>query len=118
MKKVSDKRYTLHSQHELTDKKQFDVVSKDSKEEILSELINYFEVVGLQYKGFDSSEIELMMLIDDGYKIQIDDETGKDKDKLIKVIHTLNQLTSMIEDTKIDNNMNEMGNHQKSLRRR
>jgi len=110
--------YTLHSQHNLTDKKQFDVVSEGDKEEILTELINYFEVIGLKYKGFDSSEIELMMLIDDDYKIQVEDETGKEKDSIEKVIHTLNTLTSMIEDTKIDNNMNEMGNHQKSLRRR
>jgi hypothetical protein len=118
VKSISDKSYTLHSQHNLTDKKQYEVVSKDSKEEILSELINYFEVVGLQYKGYDNGEIELMMLIDDNYKIQVDDETGKEKDKIEKVIKTLKTLTSMIEDTKIDNNMNEMGNHQKSLRRR
>jgi len=99
--------YTLHSQHNLTDKKQYEVVSKDSKEEILSELINYFEVVGLQYKGYDNGEIELMMLIDDNYKIQVDDETGKDKDKINKVILTLNTLTSIIEDMKIDSNMDE-----------
>ena len=118
MKSISKKSYTLHSQHNLTDKKQYEVVSEDSKEEILSELINYFEVVGLQYKGYDNGEIELMMLIDDDYEIKVEDETGRDKEKIEKVIHTLNTLTSMIEDTKIDNNMNEMGNHQKSLRRR
>jgi hypothetical protein len=90
--------YTLHSQHNLTDKKQYESVSKDDKEEMIGELINYFEVVGLQHKGFDSSEIELMMLIDDDYKIQVEDETGKEKESIEKLIHTLNTLTSMIEE--------------------
>ena len=118
MKSISNNTYKLHSQHNLTDVKEYDYVTRDDKLEMISELINYFEVVLLNYKYYDDDEIGLMMLIDDDYDIKVEDETGRDKEKIEKVIHTLNTLTSMIEDTKIDNNMNEMGNHQKSLRRR
>jgi hypothetical protein len=118
MKSISQNTYTLHSQHNLTDVKEYDYVTRDDKLEMISELINYFEVVLLNYKYYDDDEIGLMMLIDDDYGIKVEDETCRDKEKIQKVIHTLNTLTSMIEDTKIDNNMNEMGNHQKSLRRR
>jgi len=96
MKSITDKSYTLHSQHNLTDRNRYETISKDDKEETISELINYFEVLGLQYKGLKPDEIEIMMLVDDDYKIQVEDETGIEKDKIEKVIRTLNQLTSMI----------------------
>ncbi len=70
---------------------------------MMSELINYFEVKLLQYKDYDDDEIELMMLIDDDYEIKVEDETDEDKEKTEKVIHTLNTLTSMIEELSLDN---------------
>lgn len=103
MKSISNNTYKLHSQHNLTDVKEYEYVSTEDKLEMMSELINYFEVKLLQYKHYDDDEIELMMLIDDDYEIKVEDETDEDKEKIEKVIHTLNTLTSMIEELSLDN---------------
>lgn len=103
MKSISKNTYKLHSQHNLTDVKEYEYVSTEDKLEMMSELINYFEVKLLQYKDYDDDEIELMMLIDDDYEIKVEDETDEDKEKTEKVIHTLNTLTSMIEELSLDN---------------
>jgi len=103
MKSISNNSYTLHSQHNLTDVKEYDYVTREDKLEMMSELINYFEMILLNMKYYDDDDIEIMMLIDDEYKIKVEDETGEDKEKIEKVIHTLNTLTSMIEETSLEN---------------
>ena len=43
------------------------------------------------------------MLIDDEKVITVDDETGKERDEIEKLIHTLNTLTSFVEDLREEN---------------
>ena len=93
----------IHSHFNLTDKKQFKSISQEMKEDILVEMIRYFEVLLLQKKDWSSGEIELYMLIDDEKVITLEDEEGKEKDEIEKLIHTLNTLTSWVEEMRIGN---------------
>ena len=98
MKSISKKSYKIHSHFNLTDTKQHEYITEDSKEELLEELIRFYEVMLMERKGWSNGEIELYMLIDDEKVITIEDETGKEKEEIEKLIHTLNTLTSWIEE--------------------
>jgi|TARA_R100001015_G_C4593702_1_gene149032 hypothetical protein len=103
MKSISKTSYKIHSHFNLTDKRQFEKISNDEKEDILVELIRFFETYLLQKKNWTDGEIELYMLIDDEKVITVDDETGKERDEIEKLIHTLNTLTSFVEDLREEN---------------
>ena len=65
MKSISKKSYKIHSHFNLTDTKQLEYITEDSKEELLEELIRFYEVMLMERKGWSNGEIELYMLIDD-----------------------------------------------------
>ena len=100
LKKINKDKYKLHTYSDFWfDRRTYEDISDDDKMNLIYETIKFFEVMLLQYKGYDSEEIGLMMLIDDNYVMKVEDtDDEKMKPKIEKVIHTLHSFSSMLDE--------------------
>ncbi len=88
------KSYKLHTHHYIDKDTKLEPLTDEMKENFLQDLITYFEVLLLQRKGWSEFDIHFHTMVDDGVEISVDDENGKTKRDIQRLILTLNLLTS------------------------
>ena len=103
MKQINKQSYTFNSHYHFNNKRSYESISQEMKEEYLEELIQMLEYQLLSFKGYDDDVIGLMMLVDDVEEIKVDDEEGLLKDRIEKTIYSLNLFSSWYEELRLKN---------------